>query len=142
MSDARITDLGSWLRPTLLGPFVTLYGLVTVSHLALGGAIDGAVLLGQETDAWAVAMLIASFVASGIVVSLICADVALLAAKLRRLPTGFGAWLGGLLAPFALMLAWHLVPGQGESVLEGVLAFALPFPISALALRLVLGQKP
>lgn len=137
-----MTDFGPWIRPTLLGPFVTLYALVTISHLALGGAADGVLLLGQETDAWAVAMLFASFIASGIVVSLIVADVALLAVKVRKLPTGFGAWLSSLLAPFALMLAWHLVPGSGESVLEAVLALAIPFPASALLVRFVLGQKP
>ena len=141
MSDARVTDLGSWLRPTILGPFLTMFALVTISHMAVGNAADGVFLLGQRFDSWLVTMLITGFVACAIVVSLILADVALLAARWRRLPTGFGAWLGSLLSPFALFLAWHLVPGPGESMLEGVLAFALPFPASALAVRVVLGKK-
>lgn len=137
-----MTDFGPWLRPTLLGPFVTMFALVTIAHLAVGGAADEVLLLGQHFDSWVMSMLLTGFVASAIVVSLIFADVALLAAKMRRLPTGFGAWMSSLLAPFALFFAWHLVPGHGESVLESVLAFALPFPISALAIRFVIGRKP
>jgi len=137
-----MTDFAPWLRPTLLGPFITLFGLVSVSHALLGGAADALLLAGHEFDTWLVAMLFAGMIASPIVVSLIVADVMLLAAKMRRLPTGFGAWLGSLLAPFALFFAWHLVGDHGETMLGAVLAFALPFPASALAIRFVLGRKP
>lgn len=138
-----MTDFAPWLRPTLLGPFVTIFGLVTFSHLVMGGSADQVIFAGHEFDSWVMSMLIASFLAAAIVVSLIVADVTLLAAKVRKLPTGFGAWLSSLLAPFALFVAWHLV-GQdgGSSVLESVLRFALPFPASALFVRFALGRKP
>lgn len=141
--DPTMTDFGPWLRPTLLGPFVTILGLVTMSHLALGGAGDAVIFAGHEFDSWVMSMLIASFLASAVVVSLILSDVALLAAKLRKLPTGFGGWFSSLLAPFALFVAWHVI-GQdgGSSVLESVLRFALPFPASALVVRFALGRKP
>lgn len=138
-----MTDFGPWLRPTLLGPFITIFGLVTVSHAALGGAADAMIFAGHELDSWLMAMLIGGFLASAIVVSLIVADVSLLAAKLRKLPSGLGAWLSALLAPFALFVAWHLVgQDQAASVLEAVLRFALPFPASALVVRFALGRRP
>jgi len=137
-----MSDFAPWLRPTLLGPFVTLFGLVTISHLAVGGALDEVILAGHSFDSWVFAMAFAAMLGSPIVVSLILADVMLLAAKLRRLPRGFGAWLSAMLAPFALFFAWHVIGDGGESALEAVLALLLPFPVSALAVRFVLGQKP
>jgi hypothetical protein len=137
-----MTDFGPWLRPTMLGPFVTMWGLVTVSHLALGGAGEEVLLAGQHFDSWVMSMLLAGFIASALVVSLIFADVALLWLKWRKLPSGFGGWMSSLLAPFALFYAWNLVGGGGESMLEAALAIALPFPASALVTRFVLGRKP
>ncbi len=141
-----MTDFAPWIRPTLLGPFLTMFALATVSHLALGGAADvlflPGFLAGQHFDSWVIAMLFSSVIASGVVVSLIAADVMLLAVKVRRLPTGFGAWLGAMIAPFALFFAWHLIGGESESVLEAALSIALPFPASALFVRFVIGRKP
>ena len=137
-----MTDFAPWLRPTLLGPFVTMFALVTSSHLALGGAADEVLLLGHRFDSWVMAMLIAGFISCAIVVSLIVSDVVLLAAKLRRLPTGFGGWMSSMLAPFALFFAWRLVGEGGESMLETALVIAVPFPASALVTRFVLGRKP
>lgn len=142
MTDARITDLAPWLRPTLLGPFLTMSALVTWSHLAIDGAADEVFLAGQHFDSWLVTILITSFVAAAISVNLLIADVALLRAKMRRIPTGIGAWLGSMLAPFALFLGWHVIAAPSESVLEAVLRFGLPFPITALATRFVIGRKP
>lgn len=141
--DLRMTDFGSWLRPTMLGPFVTIFALVTISHLAIGGAADEVIFAGHQFDSWVMSMLIASFLGAAIVVSLIFSDVALLAAKVRKLPSGFGGWLSSMLAPLALFVGWHLV-GQdgGSSVLESVLRFVVPFPASALFVRFVLGKKP
>lgn len=137
-----MTDFAPWIRPTLLGPFLTMFALATVSHLALGGAADEVFLAGQHFDSWVIAMLFSSIIASGVVVSLIAADVMLLAVKVRRLPTGFGAWLGAMIAPFALFFAWHLIGGESETVLEAALSIALPFPASALLVRFVIGRKP
>jgi hypothetical protein len=141
--DCRMTDFGSWLRPTMLGPFVTIFGLVTISHFALGGAADDVIFAGHRFDSWLMSMLIAGFLGAAIVVSLIFADVALLSAKFRKLPTGLGAWMSSLLAPFALFVAWHVI-GQdgGASVLESVLRFVVPFPASALFVRFALGKSP
>jgi hypothetical protein len=138
-----MTDFGPWVRPLLIGPFLSTFGVVTILHLLLGDhAADEVLFAGHAFDSWLVSMLISGFIAAGIVVNLIVADVALLAVKMRRLPTGFGAWLGALLSPFALHLAMQFFSGVPESTLDWVMHFVLPFPISAFVLRFALGRKP
>jgi hypothetical protein len=145
--DRRMTDFTPWLRPTIVGPFVGCYALVTFAHLAFGDRADEVLLAGlyaeHHFDSWVLSILITSFVAAALAVSLIVADVGLLRMKLRRLPTGLGAWLGGLLAPVALHFGWMtMLPGEATSMLDLALRFAIPFPMSALALRLLIGQRP
>ncbi len=136
-----MNDFGPWIRPTLVGPFLTTFGLVTLAHL-VGGDASAFWLADHQFDSWLVSMVLTGFVTAGIVVSLIVADVALLAMTWRKLPTGLGAWIGAMLAPFALWLGWHLAGGPSETVLEGVLRFVVPFPLSALAVRWVFGRRP
>jgi hypothetical protein len=141
--DRRMTDFTPWLRPTIVGPFLGMYALVTFAHLAFGDRADEVLYAGHHFDSWVLSILITSFVAAALVVSLIVADLALLRMKLRRLPTGFGAWLGGLLAPVALHVGWMtMLPGEAGSMLDLALRFAIPFPASTLALRLLIGRRP
>jgi hypothetical protein len=137
-----MTDFAPWLRPAIFGPFLTMAALVSFSHLATDGAADGVFLAGQRFDSWLVAMLLASFVSAALSVNVILADVALLRAKSRKLPTGVGAWLSAMLTPVGLFLGWHLLSAPSESILEAVIRFGAPFPASALALRWLFGQRP
>lgn len=136
-----MNDFGPWIRPTVAGPFLTTFGLVTLAHL-VGGDASAFWLADHQFDSWLVSMVLTGFVTAGLVVSLIVADVVLLAMKSRKLPSGLGAWMSSMLAPFALWLGWHLVGAPSESVLEGVLRFVIPFPASALVIRWALGRRP
>jgi len=141
--DRDVNDFTPWLRPTILGPFLGSYALVTYAHLVYGERADEVLFAGQHFDSWVVSILLTSFVAAALVVSLIVADVGLLRMKMRRLPTGLGAWLGALLAPIALHFGWMaLLPGEATSILDLALRIAIPFPTSALVLRLLLGRRP
>lgn len=135
---ARMTDFTPWIRPTLVGPFLTSWAFTTLSTLTLGVSFA---TLGHFDD-WLVAMLVVSFFAGLCVASLIAADVTLLRLKLRALPTGASAWTSSLLAPVAIWMAWAFFGLDGEDVLETVLRIALPIAVAPLALRLALGRAP
>lgn len=138
-----MTDFGPWLRPTLLGPFLSTMGVVTLAHLVLGDhAADQVLFTGHVFDSWVVSMFVAAIVSCGLVVNLIVADVTLLWLKWRKLPTGGGAWMSALLAPIALHFAMQLFSGVPETMLDAVLAIVLPFPIAAFVIRFVFGSKP
>lgn len=135
-----MTDFTTWLRPTLLGPFVTTWGFAT-----LGQLIAGALVLpnGERLDSWLVAMLSVSFFAAAVVVGLLSADLILLRWKLRSLPTGARAWTSSLLAPAAVwvtysMLSWDDV----ESIAQLVAMIGAPILAAPLALRWAFGQRP
>jgi hypothetical protein len=118
-------------------------GIVTIAHLLLGhDTADDVLYAGEHFDSWLISMMIAGFASAAIVVSLIFADVSLLALKWRKLPTGAGAWLSSMLAPVALHFTMQFFSGAPESMLELVLRIVLPFPVSALLVRFALGSKP
>lgn len=134
-----MTDFTPWIRPTLKGPFITVWGLTTLAHLTFGVAA----LTGGRLDSWMLGMLFGSFFASICVASLVAADLVLLRTKLRRLPTGAGAWLSSLLAPAAVWMGWAwLGAGDGEDVADAVLRIAAPIVLAPLALRLATGRAP
>lgn len=133
-----MTDFTPWIRPTLLGPFLTSWALTTLSSLTVGAAVA---TFGYFDD-WLVAMLIVSFFAGLCVTSLIFSDLVLLKLKLRALPTGAAAWLTSLAAPIAIWMAWAFFGLDGETVLETVLRIAAPIAIVPFVLRLVLGRAP
>jgi hypothetical protein len=138
-----MTDFTPWIRPTVLGPFLSSFGLVIAAHLLFGMQAVNALFGGHEFDALLVSLLLTGFVSAAVVVNLIVADVALLGLKWRRLPTGFSAWLGAMLAPIALHLSWaHFGWGDGESVADLVAHIVVPMPVTAVLLRLMFGQKP
>lgn len=135
-----MNDFSPWLRPTLLGPFVSSLGLVTLSHLTIGEQV---LFAGHRFDSWLVSMMVTGFIAAGVVVNLILADVALLKMKLRRLPTGFRGWASSMVAPIAVFSAWaKLGLGDGESMLELVVRIVAPMIAMAYATRLFLGSRP
>ena len=136
-----MTDFTPWLRPTLLGPFVTTWAFVTLGHLGSGSSFLEHVLpFGERLDGWLVGMLVMSFFAAMIVVGLLTADLALLRAGLRKLPTGGRAWLSALVAPVAVWISWAVFGvGDGESIPELVLMISWPMLGAPLALRFALG---
>jgi hypothetical protein len=136
-----MNDFTPWVRPTLVGPFATTWIVVTLLQLG-----QSALVLpnGERLDMWLLVMLSTSFYAAMIVVGLLAADLALLGAKLRRLPTNGRAWLSSLLAPVGVWLAWSIVGwGDGDTAIPMlVLLFAWPFAAVPLALRWFFGERP
>ena len=136
---ARMNDFSAWLRPTLVGPFVSSLGLVTLAHWTVGEAV---LFSGHQFDSWLLSMLIIGFFAAGMVVNLILADVTLLRSKVRRLPTGFRGWVSSMGAPLGVFFVWNM-HGLGDgSMLELVVRITAPMIAVAYATRLVLGSRP
>ncbi len=134
-----MSDFTPWLRPTLLGPFITTYALTTLGHLLVGmhALSDGRV------DGWLLGMLIASFYAATVCVVLIASDIVFLAVGARRLPTGSSAWTTSLIAPFAVWMAWSMIGlGDGDSIPELVVRIAAPLVAVPAALRWLVGARP
>jgi hypothetical protein len=135
-----MNDFTPWIRHTLLGPFVTCFGLVTLAHFTVGEEV---LFNGHRFDSWLLSMLLTGFFAAGMVVNLIMADLALLKGKMRRLPTGFRGWASSMSAPLGVLFLWNtLGAGQGESMLEVVVTIVGPMIVVAYATRLVLGSRP
>lgn len=134
-----MTSLTPWLKPTLLGPLITLWTLTTLGSLTLGMAA----ITGDRLDSWAVGMLWASFFGSGLGVLGIGVDVLLLKLKWRQLPTGARAWIPSVLSPFGVAFIWGLpfLPPP-ESVVGLVLFISLPMVAATFALRMLFGRRP
>jgi hypothetical protein len=132
-----VTDFAAWLRPTILGPFVTSWAFAT-----LGSVLGMQHVLGQRFDSWVTAMLFASFFAAGVVVLLIVADVVLLQAKKRMLPTGERAWTSSCFAPLATMGLWMIWPAPVDSIPLIAIAIVVPMIAAAFATRLLFGRRP
>lgn len=136
-----MTDFTPWMRPTLYGPFVTTWGLATLLSLTQGFAL--VLPNGERIDNWVALLFSVSFYAAMVVVGLLAADLALLRAKLRKLPTGGRAWVSSLLAPIAVYVAW-MIFGWGDedsSIPAVVLSIAWPFVGAPLALRWIFGER-
>lgn len=135
-----MTDFTPWLRPTLFGPFVTTWSFTTLAHV-----IAGTLVLpnGERLDGWLVSMLVMSFFGAACVVGLLAADLVLLKAGLRKLPTNGTAWLSALLTPAGVYVTWMIFGlGDGESIPMLVLSIGAPFLTAPLGLRFALGQRP
>jgi hypothetical protein len=133
-----MTNFGDWLKPTLLGPMLTMWTLATLVSLTIGMAA----VTGGRLDTWLQGMLIASFFAAGLVVLLLAADLFLLKMKWRKLPTGTRAWISSILSPFAVMVIWNLpfFPPP-SSVLGLVLFITVPMSLGALGVRMLFGER-
>ncbi len=132
-----MTDLRSWLVPTLAGPFATMWTLTILALLLIGqGAIR---IFGFDLDTWAMALFLSGAFASGLFVFLAIADVVLLSTKSRRLPTGGAAFKSAALAPFAFW-AVSLLPVPVTSLFAAVLWAVTAMALSAFAIRWLLGK--
>ncbi|MCC6875321.1 MAG: hypothetical protein IT378_13525 [Sandaracinaceae bacterium] len=133
-----MTNFGDWLKPTLLGPQLVMWVTTTLGAILVGMHA----LSGGRFDSWLLGMLFASFFAAGISVLLLGADVILLKAGRRKLPTGGRAWLSSCLAPFGVFAIWSLPWPPPESVLGVVIFLTAPMAASALLVRALFGDKP
>lgn len=140
-----LTKLGPWAWPTLLGPFLPGWALVTWAAVvgdeqSVGSAVQS-VMPFFDVDGWALAMFLVSMMSAVVAFHLVVVDVLLLRMRLRALPTGGRAWFSGLLAPIATVLAWVVLP-SGDGGAGSVLTVALGFLLGALVVRLLLGKRP
>ncbi|MBN8613589.1 MAG: hypothetical protein J0L92_23540 [Deltaproteobacteria bacterium] len=135
-----MNDFRPWIRPTVLGPFLTTFSFVAIAHLTFGEEV---LLAGHRLDSLLLGLLTMGFFSSALVVMLIMADVTFLQRKWRKLPTGGSAWLSSMLAPVFTFGLWsRLGWGDGESVPETVARIVIPMAVSCYGLRLFFGKKP
>jgi hypothetical protein len=134
-----MTSLGDWLKPTLLGPLLTMWGLTTLGSVLVGMHA----LSGGRFDSWVLGMLIASFFGAGLGVMLVTFDVLLLRAKVRALPTGARAWISSVVSPLGVFFLWSLpFLSPPESVLGTALFILAPMGASCFGARMLFGVKP
>ncbi len=131
--------VGGWLRPLLIAPWLSTYGAVT-AYAFLGPEIPYT----PRWVAWGVGMLAGSIIAFVYVLALTLIDLALLAIRVRQLPTGKGAWLAAFLSPVAFLASytvlrpWNYWKGGPWAV---VAALAIPPLVTAIATRVAFGVK-
>ncbi|MBX3215904.1 MAG: hypothetical protein KF850_27945 [Labilithrix sp.] len=132
--------VAGWLTPTLIAPWISVYGAVT-AFAALG--VDWG-LFGKIAG-WAVGMLIGSVWAFAFCFMLILVDVALLAVRVRTLPAGKRGWGTALAAPLMVFGIYGVAPPHtfwqygGWGIAAAILA---PMALVALVVRVFAGQKP
>ena len=102
----RIEKLGTWLRPTLLAPWLSMIACVT-GCVAVAFFVDQLDPKFGLFETWGIGMLAGSIATGLISMSLIAVD--LVRAKLGTLPpVGIRAWAGGGLA-FAITLGLYVL---------------------------------
>lgn len=132
--------VAGWLTPTLLAPWISVYGAVT-AFAALG--IDRG-LFGKMLG-WTLGMVVGSVWAFVFCALLLVVDVALLGVKVRTLPAGKRGWAIGLLSPLACIAAYVAVPpykfyASGPWAIGA--AVLIPMIAVAIGSRVIAGQKP
>ncbi|MCC7542811.1 MAG: hypothetical protein IT379_41735 [Deltaproteobacteria bacterium] len=133
--------VAGWLTPTLLAPWISVYGAIT-AYVLLGFDLGGN--LGKAI-AWGTGMLVGSVWAAVFCTFLVVTDLALLGVKVRTLPAGRRGWLTALLAPLPALGVYALLPWK--TLVTGgpwTLAAAILIPMIAVAIgsRVIAGQKP
>jgi hypothetical protein len=132
--------VGGWLRPTLIGPWISVYGAVTAAAaLGIDRGIFGKVI------GWTLGMIVGTAWTFVFCLMLVLVDVALLAVKVRTLPSGKKGWGAALLSPFVVFGGYVLAPPYqflkyGPWAVAG--AVLLPMLVVAIGARLLAGQKP
>jgi hypothetical protein len=131
--------VAGWLTPTLIAPWISVYSAVTA--FAVLGVDWG--LFGKIAG-WAVGMLVGSVWAFAFCTMLVFVDLALLAVRIRMLPTGKRGWGASFLAPLMVFGIYSLAPPHTFwpygwwGVVAAVLA---PMGLVALVVRLFGGKK-
>ena len=131
--------VAGWLTPTLIAPWISVYGAVTaIAALHIDG-LFGKVL------GWTVGMLVGSAWAFAFCTLLVVVDLALLGVKVRTLPAGKRGWAASLLSPFAVFASYVAVPpykfyAAGPWAVGA--AVLVPMVVVAIASRILGGSKP
>lgn len=132
--------VAGWLTPTLIAPWISVYGAVTaIAALGIDRGLFGKVL------GWTVGMLVGSVWAFVFCALLIVVDLMLLGVKVRTLPAGKRGWVAGLLAPLAVFATYVAVPPYkfypaGPWAIAA--AVVIPMIVVAMATRIFAGTKP
>ena len=132
--------VAGWLTPTLIAPWLSTYAAVTaVAALGLDLGLFGKVL------GWVAGMLVGSVWAFAFCLVLVVVDVALLAVKVRTLPSGRRGWGTAFLAPLLVFGAYTVAPPY-TFIKYGpwsvAAAVAVPMVLVAIATRVIAGIKP
>jgi hypothetical protein len=120
------------VKPTLLGPVMTVFVIVTVS-VAMGHHDP---LLGGPLLNWLIAVVLFGGLALLQGAFMIAVDAVLLLSG-RHPPAGARAWAAGLAAPLPVALVWLIArPGSHHGLLFAVAVFG-PILVSGWVVRLV-----
>lgn len=132
--------VAGWLTPTLIAPWISVYGAVTaIAALGIDRGIFGKVL------GWAVGMAVGTVWAFVYCTLLVVVDLLLLGVKVRTLPAGKRGWGTGLLSPLAVFALYTVAPpyrfyAQGPWAVAA--AVVVPMLLVAVVSRVAFGQRP
>jgi hypothetical protein len=132
--------VAGWLTPTLVAPWISVYGAVTaIAVLGLDYGLFGKVL------GWTLGMVVGSVWAFVFCALLLVVDLALLGVKVRTLPAGKRGWATSFLSPLLVLGAYVAVPpykfyAAGPWAVAA--AVAVPMLVVALVTRVFAGSKP
>ena len=132
--------VAGWLTPTLVAPWISVYGAVTaIAVLGIDRGLFGKVL------GWTVGMVAGSVWAFVFCALLVTVDLALLGVKVRTLPAGKRGWAAAFLSPLACMAAYVAVPPYkfypaGPWAIAA--AVVIPMIVVAIVTRVFAGTKP
>lgn len=131
--------VAGWLTPTLIAPWISVYGAVTaIAALKIDG-VFGKVL------GWTLGMVVGSVWAFLFCTLLVLVDLALLGVKVRTLPSGSRGWLLGFVSPLACLATYVAVPPyRFYAAGPWAIAAAVLLPMVAIAIvsRVAAGRKP
>lgn len=132
--------VAGWLTPTLIAPWLSVYGAVTaIAALGIDRGLFGKVL------GWTVGMLVGSVWAFVFCALLLVVDLALLGVKVRTLPAGKRGWALSFLSPLLVLGTYVAVPpykfyAAGPWAIAA--AVAIPMILVAIGTRVFAGTKP
>lgn len=129
-----------WILPTIVGPFVSVYLIVSLAALFMGDI--GTIWRGVG---WFAGMMFGTVWAGIYVFVLALLDVGLLVVKLRTLPIGRRAWLMALGCPAVIAMVYKVIPPYGfygSGPWGVVLAFLAPMVLVTIIARVAFGSKP
>ena len=132
--------VAGWLTPTLIAPFLSVYGAVTaIATLGIDRGVFGKVL------GWALGRTVGTVWAFVFCLFLIVSDLLLLGVKVRTLPAGKRGWLASFLSPLAVFGIYVFAPpykfyAAGPWAVGA--AILVPMLAVAIATRVFSGQKP
>jgi hypothetical protein len=132
--------VAGWLTPTLIAPFISVYGAVTaIAALGIDRGIFGKVL------GWALGMAVGTVWAFVFCLLLVVVDLALLGVKVRTLAAGKRGWAMSFLSPLAVFGVYVFAPPyKFYAYGPWAIAAAIVIPMLAVAIgsRVLGGQKP